>query len=318
MSKKKITKIVFSRLRKLEVRNLGKRVIEIVEDYDPEALEIKEIYDLLVEKTPQIEFLDIPYGKHPISSDLKVLRRKRKAIAQGLVDQIKSIENGKMIGTDKDLNVVKPFVLDYLKGFWSKGEVEIVENVNLFFQHIKLDPELSTAFSTLELNNQVSSLQSVTSDIEMQYNARRKNLSTRPKNPTPGIVADLKQAIEDLFKQIDIAQIKNQEIDYKPLIDELNKEIAYHEARLNARASYNKKKAEEALNNKDTEIVEKQDEVIIEPASEEPSESTQSTKRMYPTNVEVDNEEDLEQLDIKTTAAVSTKQTRLPIGSPEA
>ncbi len=86
-------------------------------------------------------------------------------------------------------------------------------------------------------------------------------------------------------------------------------------AEVKARQSYNKKKAEEALNNK--EVVE-DNEVVIESTSEKPSAATQSTNGMYPMNVEVDKEDNLEQLDIKKTVAVSTKQTRLPIVSTEA
>ena len=314
---KKISNISFSRLRKLEVRNLASTVITIVEGYNPEALKIEEIYDLLVEQKPQIEFLDIPYGPHPISSDLKELRIKRIAIAQGLVDQVKSIEYGKMIGTDDDLKIVKSFVTRYLKGLRRDDEEVTLEKVKLIRQHCDNDPELITAFETLELSKYLNSLRSVNNIIETMYLKRGKSLSGRPKDPTPGIVANLKEALENLFKDIELAQIKNQNIDYKPLIDELNKELAKYRAKLNTRASYFIKKAEKANNEADG--VEKQTEVVVMSSPDEPSESTQSNnQRMYPMNTEVDNVENLEQLDIKKTVAVSGKQTRLPIVSDEA
>ena len=313
-----ITRFGFSRLMNEDFKSLASRVIKIVEGHNPETLKIQEIYDLLVELEPQIESIQLRELAHPISGDLMELRRQRVAFAQGIINEMKTIENGKIEGKVEYVNVAKPLVLQHLQGASNMRDKKIYNNIVNFVRHCTLNPELSEAFINMELSAYLSSLQSVNITIEELSLKRGKSFSKRPKNPTPGIIAQTKIAIENLFKQIEIAQLINQELDYKPLIDELNNEIADMKAKLKARASYNKKKAEEALNNKNTEVVEKQDEVIVEPASEEPSTSTQSTERMYPTNVEVDNEENLEQLDIKKTAAVSTKQTRLPIVSPEA
>ncbi len=312
---KKINKIGFSRLRKVDVKTLASRVINIVEGYDPETLKIKEIYDLLVEHEPQIESLDIGYGPHPISPKLNAMRRRRGAIGQGLVDQMKYIEYGKMTGVDDNLVIAKSLVMRYLQGIWHKDDNFILDRVNLFFHHLNKNEDLATAFSSLDLMNHLDNLKSVAYAVERQYNTRRQSVSARPKNPTPGIVFNLKEALEDMFKQIELAQVKNQELDYTLLINDLNLEIATFKAMLKARKSYNKKKAEEKLN--DNEVVE-DNEVVIEDLPEEPSESAQSTERMYPMNVEVENEENLEQVDIKKTVAVSTKQTRLPIVSTEA
>ena len=311
-----ILRIGFSRLTKNDVKTLAGRVMTIVEGYDPETCKIKEIYDLLVELQPQIESLRMRDLAHPISKELGALRRQRIAFAQGIIDKMKTIEYGKMTGKMESLTLAKPLVLQHLQGLSSMSEDDIYQNIIGFFRHSSNNQELATALDDLELTSYLDSLKSVNSTIERKFIVRGKSVSERPKNPTPGIVAKVKIAIEDLFKQIEIAQLKNQALDYKPLVDELNNAIAHLQAKLKARASYNKKKAEEKLDN--TEVVEKQDEVVIETSSEEPSQSTESTERMYPMNVEVENEDNLEQLDIKKTVAVSDKQLRLPIVSTEA
>ena len=43
-----IKQFPFSKMLKMEVPALAKSVIEIVENHDPEVLQIKEIYDLLL------------------------------------------------------------------------------------------------------------------------------------------------------------------------------------------------------------------------------------------------------------------------------
>ena len=313
-----ISRISFSKLKKEEVRNLAGRVIVAVEAHDPETLQIKEIYDLLVELQPQIKALKLRHIAHPVSKKLDALRKQRIGYSQGIIKQIETIERTQPKEMQEPLELAKPILLHHLKGLWGENDVKVYENIEILSDMIKENVELSSAVSSLNLDSYISNLLTVNSTIGEYLNERTQDISERPKNPTPAIVAAVKTALEDLFKQIEVAQVKNKELVYKPLIDRLNGVIAYFKAELKARSTYNKKKAEEALNNKNTEVVEKQDEVIVEPASEEPSTSTQSTERMYPTNVEVDNEENLEQLDIKKTAAVSTKQTRLPIVSPEA
>lgn len=304
-----ILKFDISRLRKLEVRNLANRVITTVEGYNPEALKIKEVFDLLVEQQPQIEFLDVGYGPHPISPTLSSMRRKRRAIGQGIVDQIRSIENGKMIGSDNDIEIAKRSVTRYLQGIWKKGDVIIHEKIDLFFLHFDKSEEQQTAFESLSLVGYLDSLRSVNNAIEEKYGIRRKDISERPKAATHGIVTDLKTGLGYLFKQIEVAQIKNPEIDYSSLIDDLNEEILLTKARLKTRASNYKKKGDNVVDNV---------EVVDDNQPKEPSEPIQTASRIYPMNAEMGNEDDFGEVDKKRTVAVPRKQTLLPDVSTEA
>ena len=119
---KNIFRIGFSRLKKLEVQFLASSVIEIVEKYDPETLNIKEIFDKLVEQTPQIDLLRVAYGPHPITSDLNMLRTRRDAFAQDVINQMKTAERAKESGKEDALKVAKPVLLRYLKTLSRKGE----------------------------------------------------------------------------------------------------------------------------------------------------------------------------------------------------
>ncbi len=311
---KTILNITFSRLQKREIKNLTLRVIKAVDGYDPEALKIKEIYDLLVEMKPQIDSLQLRHLAHPISDDLKALRRQRIAFAQGIVDQMKTLEYG-ATGDKNSLKVAKPLIMQHLKGLSRLGDGAIYDNIYTFSCLLSKSEELMTAISTLELERPLENLLNVNSAIEAQFLARSKSISERPKNPTPTIVAAIKSALDYLFKQIEVAQIKNQELDYTPLIDELNEAIVYYRTISKARASYNKKKAEGVLD--EDEVVEKDNEVVVEDESEVILMSNEPADRMYPISVEMDNENS-DLLDIEKTVAESGKQTRLPIVSTEA
>ena len=311
-----ILKLDLFRLRMLEVQSLANSVIKIVEKHDPETLKIKEIFDKLVEQEPQIKNLKIGYRKHPITSELNDLRKRRNAFISGFIKRIETIDNGKVGGMEESVKVAKPLVIHYLQGLARKTEIDIAQTIIQFSELVAEDEKLATALSTLNLIPDLDNLRSVNHAIMTKTGTRVEENSRKSKIKTSDRVLDIKIAIGNLFKQIEVAQLKHEELDYNPLIDELNEKIALLIAILRSRSSYYQKKAEEALNNK--EVVEEDNEVVIESTSEKPSAATQSTERMYPMNVEVDKEDNLEQLDIKKTVAVSEKQTRLPIVSTEA
>ena len=310
-----ISKISFSRLKKLEVKQLASKVINAVEGFDPETLKIKEIYDYLVELQPQIESLELEYLSHPVSPKLGALRKQRFALAQGIIDQVKTIENGKIKGMEEAIIVAKPKAVQYLQGLRNYDDTYVYQHIHTFSGLLTKDAALATAFETLGLVSYLNNLKIVNNTIEEHYNVRTQDISERTKGATTGIVDKIKIALSDLFKQIEVAQVKHRELNYKPLIARLNEEIAITKAKLKTRSTNSKKRAEGELDN--TVVVEKDNEVVVGDESGKPSESTESTQRMFPLSVEVGSENpDL--LKIEKAVAVSGKQTRLPIVSTEA
>lgn len=305
-----LKKIRFSRLRKLELSVLAKSVIEIVEKNDPETLRIKELFDSLVEQKPHIEHLDVGYGPHPITTELDSLRQQRIAYSQGIMNQMKTIERGKMEGMKESLKVAQPVANLYLKNLSRNSSRIITEKVIRFFNKIEESEALETAFDTLDLTTYLDQLQSVNSTLIELFNNRRFSISERPKGMTPFFVKSITDIMRKLFLQIELAQFKNPELNYTPLIDELNDELISFEKTINMRASYNKKKAEE--------IVDDNDVVIDDDESEEEIETTESGTRMYPMNEEVETMENSDELDKERTVAVSSGQAQPPIVSTEA
>lgn len=306
----KIKRIKFSRLWKLEVAELANSVIEIVEKYNPETLKIDEIFDLLVEQRPQIELLEVEYGPHPITQELQNLRRRRIAFAQGIINQVRTIEYGKMEGTVEPMKVVKPVVNRYLLNLSRNNNRITSQKVTQFFEHIEEKPEVNTAMEALDLTLYLNQLQSVHSVLREQFNNRRDSISKRPKGITPSVVKSILTAMKNLFLQIELAQVKNPELDYTPLVDELNDELTNFGWLINMRASYNKKKAE-------GNIVYSR--AVVDDDSEEPIKTTESNTRMHSQPIdEVEISENSGELDKKKTVAMSSKPMRLPISSNEA
>ena len=306
---KNILTVSFSRLNKLDFQNLAESVITIVEKHNPENLQIKEIFDKLVELEPQIELLTYGYASHWLTPKINKLRRNRNAFTRGLLDRMRTIEDGEIEGMQQSIEIAKPTAIKYLLGLSRKREKTKVQIISQFLGLVENDEELAGAIEQLGLMSYIDNLKLVTREIAMLYYQRRESTSARPKAETLKHVADIKTAILNLFKQIEVAQLKHAELDYKPLIDELNHEMTDAKAGLRSRASYNKKKAEAAIDN---------DDVVVESQPEESSEPAETTPEINMMRVVKNDNENSDELDIKKTIAVSTKQSRLPNVSSEA
>ena len=120
----------FSRLKKLEVRNLAISVIRIVGKHNPEDLQIKEIFDNLVELEPQIELLIKGYASHSLTPEINKLRKKRNAFTRGLLDRIRTIEDGGIEDMKQSIKIAKPIAMYHLQGLSKEREVIKVETIS--------------------------------------------------------------------------------------------------------------------------------------------------------------------------------------------
>ena len=309
---KKIIKIDFSSLLKFELPNVANRVIEIVEKHNPETFKIKELFDELVEQKPQIDKLKIRFGAHPLTKEMNDLRTRLRAFTIGISNQMKTIENGKVESMQAALKVAQPVVNLYIDKIWKNNNVETEEKVSAFFDNIDANEELEVAFTTLNMSTYLDELRSVLSELVEQFNNRGVSYSSRVEIKTNLLAKPIIKAIRNLFLDIELAQVKNKDLDYTPLVYELNTLLAYFDRTINVLASHNKKKAEQ-------NVVDGNEEVTHDDKSGEPINSISSNMRISLMNKK-DGEamEDLEQVDKKKTVAVSTKTTQLPLNSTEA
>ena len=146
-----ILTVSFSRLNKLEVQNLAENVITIVEKHNPENLQIKEIFDKLVELEPQIDLLTYGYASHWLTPEINKLRRKRNAFTRGLLDRMRTIEDVEIEGMEQSIQIAKPTAIKYLQGLSKKREKTKVQIISQFFGLLENNEKLAGAFEQLDL-----------------------------------------------------------------------------------------------------------------------------------------------------------------------
>lgn len=268
-----IKNVPYSKLLKLELPRLANRVIEIVEKHDPETLQIKEVFDLLVEEKPQIEGLIVRHGPHPITEELQPLRKKLLMYASTITFQMSVIVREDMYVKAENVRIAKIFINRYLLKLGLKKNREVIfQRLDEFFLEIEQDAQLEAILDTLGLTNNIDELQSVHSTMKELISRRLESISERPKVKSKELAKSVRKALKDMFTQIQIAQLKNKELNYSPLINELNDLLDTYRGLINARATLNKKRAEERKNNEtgdsDTTHDAPETTTYVEPAGE--------------------------------------------------
>ena len=268
-----IQNVPYSKLLKLELPRLANRVIEIVEKHDPETLKIKEVFDLLVEEKPQVEGLIVRHGPHPITEELQPLRKKLLMYASTITFQMNVIVREDMYVKAENVRIAKIFINRYLLKLGLKKNREVIsQRLDEFFLEIEQDAQLEAILDTLGLTDSIDELQSVHSTVKELISKRLESISERPKVKTEELAKSVRKALKDMFIQIQIAQLKNKELNYSPLINELNDLLDTYRGLINARATLNKKRAEERKNHEtgDSDTTQEAPEttVYVEPAGE--------------------------------------------------
>ena len=311
-----ILSVPFSYLLKLELSSLAGDVITIVNKHNPEVLHIDTLFDMLLAQEPNIELLNNNYGAHPITINLPPLRKKCYRYAQEIVSRMNFVMKEQEDNpTDEVLNA-HAVVRDYLfKLPSSKSQRVMLQKLKGFFEVVERDEAIETLFSEYHLTSDLNNLRSSFSRLKVLLLKRANSKYERSIVKTEELSASIVKALRDLFKQIEVAALKNTDLDYAPLVIELNSTIRTMKTEVNIRLANNKRKAQ------GLEVIEELEKV--ESNNESTSPEDESAPMMRSLNVETPMENGFkdgfeEKLDQKKTVASSVKNLQLPSVDNEA
>lgn len=292
----RIQTIPFSRLLKLEVPQLAKLVLGIVEKHSPESLLIEKAFNDFDLLKPEIESLIVGYGPHPLTPRIDAERQKRLLYATSISFQIRGLVRGYINGTEESVELAKQAVNLYLLNLRATNEEIINEKIDQFLSEIDANEELENAMLALGFSPYIDELRSAHSTLKELVRMRNASISKRPKGVTPVSIKSILEGVKQLFNRIASAKLDNKELDYNPLISELNETLIRYASLIKTRESILKKKKETP---------------VIEDGSTEPTGVTQ--------NMRVVNFGDFDQsMDQKKADASSSKPSQLPPESNEA
>lgn len=239
-----ISKIALSRLLKLEVPQLAKLVLKIVEKHDPEVLLIEKAFNDFNALKPEIESLIVGYGPHPLTPQIEVLRQERLLYATSISFQVRGLVKGYIDGADDEVKIVTHAVNLYLRNLRKNNEEVINEKIDQFLSEIELNEELEVAMSTLGFTKYLNDLRSAHTRLKVLLFKRNASIAERPKGVGLLAMKAVRNGMKVMFNRIEAAQMDNQDLDYTPLISELNEKLIRYSGLIKTRETALKNKKE--------------------------------------------------------------------------
>ena len=255
---KEVDRLPFSRLLKSEVAQFTNRLIAIVGSHNPEVLLIEPVFNLLKAQIQNVNILNIRYGVDPTRLELKPLREHMVLQTSAIKLRLRMLSK---LSNDNELKIIKTAVdghLLYLNA--SRNDKELDSRIYGFIDKVSTDTEFANALEKHDFIPLINKLDIAMDEVQMVESKRVKLLSQRPETRTSLIIKEIANAVENLFKDIEVSQLRNPELDYAPLVNEVNRLINQFRVSLNIRDAANKRKAENE--NGDTTKDESENEVL--------------------------------------------------------
>ncbi len=116
-----LTRAPYSAFLKIEIPRFAERLIGIIEKHNPEELQIKKMYNLLVVEKPRIEKLTDKFGAQPLTEELAKLREMGSLRISKIRFRLKEVLKENKSGLNRKLEAVKSVFTHFLKNI----EVEL-------------------------------------------------------------------------------------------------------------------------------------------------------------------------------------------------
>ena len=219
---KKIISLSLSRIPKLDFPGVVKGLFEILEKYGPGAYFLQGVYNLLHKKKALVSNLRQKYSKISQTDDLKVLRVKRKDVLKAIQRQKLSMMDANIASMADDLKLVLPFLNEYFGNILANNPESRTTRIENMFSAMDGSVELKAALAAVGLTVYLEELRVTQNLIDLKIVERREEVSAMPKMITNQVKADFTEAITDLRNAIEIAVKEHPEVDYMPMVNEIN------------------------------------------------------------------------------------------------
>lgn len=225
--KEKVKIPPLSKFRKKELYSLYCEMISIMKLYDMEALRLNHVYDNLVDFQQEANLLrpkmkdEVPKSLTPEVNRQHELRLK---YASTITNHMRTLEKADIID-DVEFSAIASFVyknLNYLR----KSNMPIAESrIDNFFEQLKEFPDWKEKLYEWGFKLYIDKMFKANIDFQ-KISVQRWHLYFDRTNTTP-VQIELRKKVTFMLQQINFYQSIHLDIDYEPMIIELNSMITY-------------------------------------------------------------------------------------------
>jgi len=241
MKQKTFIPITFSRLWKNEFRDLVNLVVEFLIQYNPVTMDLKFVFDLLVAAQAALLQLHVPYGAHPKTEVLKDKRKKRSKLARAIVAQVRVLKQANAVVNIPYLDVLAPFVDRYLSPVIDSNSSTMTDVLKEMFTALDDDALVQEAITHLNLQSRFDELKTLQTGFTQTFIQRSNMQAERNDVVTMEVRANAELMLTKLLNEIELMQMKHPELDYNPLIKNLNNTFSFYMSQVKTRSTTNQK-----------------------------------------------------------------------------
>ena len=238
-----VKRIAFSRLPKMDTYILLKGVVDIVKSHNPSTLRLKESYELLVEQQIKSEVMTFPNNSHWLTKVLTPLHKKRLKYAALITTQLRSLEKADFEETRQWVADAKLGVRTFLTYLGQKRQNEVYDSIDSFFSYLAANPEVQEAFAKLGLQIYLDELQKTNNEHRKLYKRRALEIKERPRDDSRIVERETQKILRLFFDELESYQRVFSELDYAPLVSDLNEIMTKYSKLLKTRITINKRRA---------------------------------------------------------------------------
>lgn len=160
-----------------------------------------------------------------------------------ILSQLTNIEKAGIAATATQAELVIPYLRSYLNGILAENSPGKSGKVNQMLAQLDKNVPVTDALSILGLTIYISELKACQQSINESESQRREALSGRGDFNTADARAKIAYAISNLLNAIKLAKVEHTDIDYMPLINELNVLLSSRQSIVKSRTTRSKNSA---------------------------------------------------------------------------
>lgn len=234
--KKETLTFGFARLWNSEYPLMMERIVEIVNKHNPTHLHLDKAYQRLVALRPNWEQIQVQAKSSGITNQITETDDLRDRLTTFIFKQVKQY---KALGIEPHLSHAKTldvWTKKYTLGLVTENYTSQTEKTTQLVQEAETTPELKVSLHALGLEPFIIKLKETNTQFEQLFRNRTEEIAKIPSIDIRAIRKTTDDAVNKLFTAILFCKEEYEELDYKPLINELQELLNYHKTQIKTRS----------------------------------------------------------------------------------
>jgi len=233
-----------------EFRDFYAKIKELVLNYQPDALGIRFEFDKFLVSLHQLDAYHPPLKGHPLTAGISELRQQRSQIIRGICSQIIALNKTNRVYNIEGLNDIIRIYHQYLKPLEASNSSRKSDFISDLFRELENKQNLNNSLVSCHLDGSFNELKKLNDNYIALLHERTLERSEMSRVKTIQLRNESYDTLNILLNSIELAKLKNSEINYDPLINSINETIGYYSMLIKGRETQRKQSRKQTMNSK--------------------------------------------------------------------